>query len=804
MTNTQAIPTNVCYHCGLTCPEPPIQLAQKSFCCEGCKAVYQLLHTHQLDGYYTMEPTAGTSFFNTTTQTDKYGFLDDAILKTQLVDFEDDKQVKVSFSIPQIHCASCIWLLEKLHKIQPAITHSRVNFLKKECYLTFLKKDISLRQVVELLAAIGYAPDINLGSLEQKTPSSNNRTLLYQLGIAGFCFGNIMLLSFPEYLGLHPIVDAAFSRFFGILNVLLALPIVFYSGKDYFKNAYHGLQNRHLNIDLPISLGILALFSRSIFEILSETGAGYLDSLAGLVFFLLIGKWFQQKTYAHLSFERDYRSYFPLSATKITPTAEQNVPVTQLQKGDTILVRYKELIPADAVLMSGKASIDYSFVTGETRPIRKQQGELIYAGGRQMGSAITLQLVKNVSQSYLTQLWQQEAFTQPKQSKLTQLADNIAHYFTPAILLIATVAAIYWLTVSTWAMALQVFTAVLIIACPCALALAAPFTLGNALRLLGKKQFFLKNIAIIEALARIEHLVFDKTGTLTQTQKSQVSYIGQSLNNQEKSLLKSLTSQSLHPISQSIFTALNGAERQTVYDFYEQEGMGVAGIINNQLVKIGNAEFVDKGSHSFSTAAHQTLAYVAIDQEVKGYFELSNHYRPHIQKSIQQLAVNYQLSLLSGDNEGEKKRLQTFFPPHANLLFRQSPTDKLQYINTLQKQGQKVAMLGDGLNDAGALQQADVGIAVTENVLHFSPACDAILEANQLNRLSELIRFCRQSVQTVRWAFLLSLLYNVIGLSIAVQGLLSPLIAAILMPLSSISIVLFGTIATHFLGRKLP
>ena len=797
--NTEVSHIVSCYHCGLDCQEVEINYDDKPFCCEGCKTVYQILHKHQLGAYYEIEKTAGTTFLNNTSKADQYAFLDDATLQAQLIDFEDDRQIKISFSIPQIHCASCIWLLENLYKLHPAIIRSTVNFIKKECYISFLKKDVSLRQVVELLASIGYAPDINLGSLDKEGGTQTDKSLLYKLGIAGFCFGNIMLLSFPEYLGLE---DATFAHFFGLLNLLLSLPVVLYSGIDYFKSAYVGLQKRTLNIDVPISLGILAIFSRSVYEIATHTGAGYLDSLSGLVFFLLVGKWFQQKTYAHLSFERDYRSYFPLSATKLFQKEEQNIPVTQLEEGDTILVRHKELIPADAVLMDGNARIDYSFVTGEASPVHKQTGDLIYAGGRQIGSSIILQLVKNVSQSYLTRLWNHESFSKPKQANISALADHIARYFTPMVLVIATLSGAYWLWTSGWAMALQVFTSVLIIACPCALALAAPFTLGNALRIFGKKQFFLKNTAVIEALARVQHLVFDKTGTITESQQLDISYLGPPLQDHEKSLIKSLTGQSTHPISKSIHHSFNGAAIQVVNDYAEHEGAGIEGIINGQYVKIGSANFVQNGGDDFSTSSGNTQSYVAINNTIKGYFELSNHYRKDIKESIRQLGKEFTLSLLSGDNEGEKVRLQTFFPQRASLLFKKSPSEKLQYIEQLQNEGQQVAMLGDGLNDAGALQQADVGIAVTESINHFSPSCDAILEASQLKHLQQFVTFAKYSVRTVKWAFVLSLLYNVVGLSIAVQGLLSPLIAAILMPLSSITIVFFGVGMTNWHARR--
>ena len=239
------------------------------------------------------------------------------------MDFTDGRQSRVHFHLPQIHCSSCLWLLENLNQIDEGIVQSRVNFLRKEVSMIYEESDTTLRKIVELLATLGYAPVLNMDRLEQSQVSAVEKTLYYKIGLAGFAFGNIMLLSFPEYFGMDSSTEATFARFFGYLNIMLTVPVVFYSGFDYLRSAWQGLRRGHLNIDVPVSLGILALFGRSIFEILTHTGAGYLDSLAGLIFFLLIGKWFQQKAYYTISFDRDYKSYFPVAVTRIKENIEE-------------------------------------------------------------------------------------------------------------------------------------------------------------------------------------------------------------------------------------------------------------------------------------------------------------------------------------------------------------------------------------------------------------------------------------------------------------------------------------------------
>ena len=291
--NMPEVATN-CYHCGEPCEEVEVRLEDKVFCCEGCKTVFEILNDNGLCRYYDLDENAGISLKGKAQE--EYAFLNDPDVREKIIDFSDAHRTRVTFFMPQIHCASCIWLLENLYKLSPGVLASTVNFVKKEAYITFSEEEVSLRRVVELLASIGYAPAINLSNLDQADKPLTDRSFYYKLGIAGFAFGNIMLLSFPEYLGLDQGTDAYFVRVFGYLNILLALPVVFYSGRDYLQSAWLGLQQRMLNIDVPISIGILTLFGRSVFEILTHTGAGYLDSLAGLVFFLLIGKWFQQRT----------------------------------------------------------------------------------------------------------------------------------------------------------------------------------------------------------------------------------------------------------------------------------------------------------------------------------------------------------------------------------------------------------------------------------------------------------------------------------------------------------------------------
>ncbi len=803
MPNSKDLKEKVfCYHCGDECKDVCISVEEKFFCCNGCRTVYEILNQNNLCNYYTIEKFPGKSpkeFYSKV-----YDYLEDENIIKQLNNYSDDKISIVTFTISQMHCSSCIWLLENLYKMNDGVSQSEVNFLKKELTVRYYHKKISLKELVLLLVSIGYGPQIQLDSLEQKKDSSSNKKLYYKLGIAAFCFGNIMLFSFPEYLSIN-VTDIFFQKFFGYLNLILALPVLFYSSSDYFISAYKSLKRKVINIDFPISLGISVLFLRSAIEILTHTGAGYCDSMTGLVFFLLIGRLFQQKTYQSLNFERNYKSYFPLSVAVRKDNREISKPISSLTVGDRIVIRNNEIIPADSLLFAGSGNIDYSFVTGESKPVNKVMGELIYAGGRQQGEVLELEVVKDVSQSYLTQLWNNTSFKEKSESDFTRLSNRISKYFTILVVLIAVISSLIWIPIN-FGIALNVFTAVLIVACPCALALSTPFTLGNTLRIFGKNKFYLKNTSTIEEMAKVNEIVFDKTGTLTKVNSSEIEYIGKELNDFEQEILKTLVGNSSHPLSRKIYSFLKGKERFDINKFNEKTGEGIEGVILGNRIRVGSLDFISN-QNNINPAFERikslgTRVYLSMNEKVVGYFQFSNEYRKGIEELLQNLSSKYSINLLSGDNDSEKETLALYFGKETRLFFQSSPQNKLDFIKNLQASGKKILMVGDGLNDAGALSQSKVGIAVTDDTNNFTPASDAILDASNINKLYDFIKLSKASIRIIMISFGISFIYNIAGLTFAVMGMLSPIVAAVLMPVSSISVAVFATLSTNLLAKK--
>ncbi|MBA6156413.1 heavy metal translocating P-type ATPase metal-binding domain-containing protein [Tenacibaculum sp. S7007] len=784
-----------CFHCGNECDTEIITIKEKSFCCNGCKTVFEIFSENDLTCYYDFQNNPGAIPEEIQ---GKYDFLENEPIVDKLLEFNDGNVQVVNLYIPHIHCSSCIWVLENLHKLQKNVSSSQVNFPKKTVRITFNSDITSLKEIVLLLSSIGYEPYISLEDYEVGKKKVD-RSLIYKLGISGFAFGNVMFLSFPEYFEVSGFWLEQYKGIFRWLMFFFSLPVVFYASQDYFISAYKGLRSKILNIDVPIALGITVLFIRSSAEIIFDLGTGFFDSLTGLVFFLLLGKFFQQKTYNFLSFERDYKSYFPIAVTRITSDGEEeNTQIYEVEKGDRLLIRNQELIPVDGILINGEAKIDYSFVTGEEVPVSKKSGDKLFAGGKQLAGVIEMEVLSSVSQSYLTQLWSNDVFKKDKNSSFKTLTDNISQHFTITVLLIAFVATVFWLYVDS-SKALNVFTAVLIIACPCAIALAAPFTLGNMLRIFGKKKFYLKNATVVEQLAAIDTVIFDKTGTLTTSKESSIVYQGEELNSNEKSILKSSLRASNHPLSRMLYSSLKEKSLE-IENFKEYTGKGIEAKYLETKIKVGSSSFVKDESEKTNL---DTSVHISIDNEYKGKYVFKNAYRDGVESLFSELKSNYNLAVVSGDNEGEKKYLEEILPKGTSFLFNQKPNDKLEYVEELQKGKKSVIMIGDGLNDAGALAQSNVGIALSENINVFSPACDAILDASKFSKIGSYINVSKKAVQIIKYCFVLSLLYNVIGLYFATTGQLKPVIAAILMPLSSISIVVFTTIATNLLARKI-
>jgi len=786
-----------CFHCGDECANKKIEIEGKLFCCEGCKMVYEILNSNNLCGYYDLNTNPGIAQ-KIKVRADKFSFLDDSAIVQELISFTDGKQTNLTLYLPQMHCSSCLWLLENIHRINEGIISCRVNFMKKEAFVVFNNHETTLRKLVETFTGIGYEPHISLQDINKPDSKKYNRKQLYKIGIAGFCFANIMMMSLPEYFAIGHLFDKQVEGAFRYITLLLSLPVLFYCATDFFVLAWQGLKKKYLNIDAPIALAIAITFCRSLYEIFINHGSGYLDSMSGIVFFMLLGRLVQQQTYQSISFDRDFNSFFPIAVNVKRDNVFVPLPINEIKVDDVIQVYDYEIVPADSILSKGKASIDYSFVSGESLPVHKEVGEIIYAGGKQLGEKLELVVVKEVAQSYLTSLWNKDVFKNKKTQQ--SFIDKVSKYFTIVLLGLSLVAATYWYSQHQTQLMWNTLTTVLIVACPCALLLSSTFTNGNILRILTRNKCYVRHPDVIEDLANVNHIVFDKTGTLTQSKKVEIGYDGYTLSFKDEENIASLLSQSNHPLSIAVLDCLDIAEPPPIKHYKTHIGKGIEGWIDERHIMLGSAAFVQ---YTGEKKQEGSTLFVKMDGKQVGCFSISNAYRSGFKELLQSLKTDFKVSVISGDNDAELKNLQNVLGRKSDIRFNMKPDEKLAYIKYLQEvKKENVLMIGDGLNDAGALKQSNVGIAITEGSNNFTPASDGILDAAQFSKLHQFIQFAKGSKTIILSSFVLSILYNVIGLYFALQGTLSPLVAAILMPISSVSIILVTYGLSGLLARK--
>jgi Cu+-exporting ATPase len=780
----------LCRHCGDPVLVDRVESEAGLFCCAGCRAVFELLREEGLEHYYRCDDAPGRSQREAATRApDRFASLDDPVVAAAFLEFEDGRVARACLPVPTLHCASCVWLLERLWKLHAGVVASEVDLLHQSVRVTFLPGVTGLRAIAERLAMLGYEPTVTVEHAAAAIPAPRRR-LYRQLGVAGFAFGNIMIFSIPRYAHGGPL-EPGFQRLFDGLNLAFALPVLLFSASHWFTSAWRAARARHVTLDFPVALGLTVIFGRSVFDIVTRSGEGYLDSFTGLVFFLLLGRLFQQKTFEQMAFDRTYRSFFPLSVRVERAGGCDVLPIAELVPGDHIVIRPQELVPADAMLLEGSGAVDYAFATGEQTPVAVAEGDAVRAGGRVIGRTLRLRVTRAVSHSRLAGLWASPVFGGGKPSAYAAVTDRFGFWFTVFAVGLAAAAAWWW-----WpdaGMSARVATAVLIIACPCALTLAAPVTLGTALGRLGQHGVYARTSDVVFALGQVDTIAFDKTGTLTSAAAPVVVAHG-GLSEADWRLARALACESAHPVSRALCDA--GPGRGTVTALTERAGHGVCGLVNGRRVRIGSASFTGATGN-----APPDVTFVSVDDQV-GWARVAVPERAGIEDAVRALARTHQLCLISGDNDREAGRWGSIFGDA--MAFRQSPEAKLDVVRALARQGRRVLMLGDGLNDAGALAAAHVGVAVSDATACVVPACDAVIDGSRVRDLGAVLWYARRAHHVIRLAFAISVVYNVVALWLAVTGALTPLASAILMPVSSLTVVGLGAGAMRLSARRLP
>ncbi len=774
-----------CGHCGDPCATGAVVTDTHVFCCVGCQSVFEILRDHDLAAFYICDPAAGLSQrTGQAPSADAFASLDLPEVAEGFLTPGGDRIRRATFPVPNLHCAACVWLLEQLWKLDPAVRRSEVDLVQRVVRVDFDTHKTSLRRIAELLARVGYAPSLDVSGQAGGAPSARRR-LYVQLGLAGFAFGNAMIFSIPRYVNGAPL-DPLFQGWFNALNVALALPVFFVSASDYWRGAWAALRARTVTLDVPIALGLLVLFARSLADIVAGAGEGYLDSFTGLVFFLLIGRLFQMKAFEHLTFDRTMAAFLPLSVLTERDGERRATPVGDIRAGDILHVRPREVVPTDAVLLSASGTLEYAFVTGEQTPILIRAGQHVRAGGRVIGGTLRLAALSQPSESRLAAMFSGLGGTHRPEHWLVSVSARFGQGFTVAAIGLAAAGALWWWPDTR--MALNVATSVLIIACPCALTLSAPITLGTALGRLGRRGWFLRTPSVVLDLARIDTVVFDKTGTLATSGSTAAA---PELDGAAWRLARRLATESLHPTSRAIAADFDPADLVAlpVTHLDESPHGGIRGQVAGHVVAIGTAAYVGRGVGPEGTNG-PLVTWARVDDRF-GQVVVSPTMRPGVPALLTALRRGYRLWLTSGDHALEAPSWRPWFG--ERLRFLQSPVDKVSLVRDRQAEGRHVLVVGDGLNDAGALRSAHVGLAVSDDTACIVPSCDAIVGGRDLASLAGVLAYARRARRVIVLCFVVSLLYNAIGLSLALAGHLTPLATAVLMPVSSLTIVGLST-----------
>ncbi|MFW5451617.1 MAG: heavy metal translocating P-type ATPase [Methylophagaceae bacterium] len=794
-----------CYHCGLPAENDGIFTAviadkEQQFCCVGCQSVCQTIYNVGLESFYQKTP-AEISLAPPPKLSAELASYD---LDEVQSDYVDDlgQHRTIHLLVEGIHCAACVWLIEHSLAKQAGVLLAEVNLTTKRLHLKWDSNAILLSTILHNLGQIGYAavpfdPDTAEGALARR-----HRSLLYRMAFAGFAMMNLMWISIALYSGAD---EGEFRNWFHWISFIIATPTLFYSGFPFLRNAILGLYRRYLTMDLPIAIGAIATYSYSSYILMtgSINGDVYFDTVVNFLFVILVGRYLEAISKRNaLSATTRLLELQPKLATLIVDGESKIVAIRTVKIGNHLLVKPGEKIPVDGIVIEGKSAVDESMLTGESLPIVKNIGDSVVAGSINGEGAFTVeaqQVLRNTALAKIVSLMED---AQASKAPIQSTADKIVPWFVAITLSLACFTFLYW-NQFDFEQALLAATSVLIITCPCAFGLATPMSIAVATGVGAYKGILVKQGAALEHLSQVTHFVFDKTGTLTDG-KLQVVTV-ESLNNlAANELLKiaaSVEQQSEHGIAVALTAEALKRELSLfpVTEFSSSPGQGVEAVFDNKSVVIGTYVWLLERGLTIQQKLQQQVedleqkgvscVFVAIDGVISGFIGLADQLRSDAESMISELQQNgISVTVLSGD----KKEVVEAITANLDNVERQAeilPKDKSDVVKALQQQGHIVAMVGDGVNDAPALIQADVGIALASGTDVSIESADIILSHNALQQVTEVRCLASQTLRTIKQNIVLSITYNIVMVPLAMMALVNPLMAAITMPISSLLVI---------------
>jgi Cu+-exporting ATPase len=789
-----------CFHCNNPITESEDVLWERNgetlhFCCQGCRAVSQIILDSGNLQFYDLR---GSQIIQPAQSAEDYQLIQEDYLNGDLVAEEyfhklENGAVEVFVNITNIHCSACVWLNEKVLKETPGIESIRINFATARAQIHFYPDQIQLSEIFKIIESLGYKPKLHSPWKSQERAKKNS-SLLIRMGVAGFCFGNIMLFGTSLYAGYFTGIEMEWKRLLHYLSWAFATPVYFYSGYPFLLGAWNGLKQKKLSMDFLLVTGISLAYFYSIYVTLTDRGEIYFDSVCMIYFFILLGKYLEDnariKSNDKLS---QLVSDLPEIATRVDENGEEKVIRTaEIKKGFNLLVRAGERVPTDGIILSELGYLDESFLTGESIPITKKINDKVLAGSIAISIPIKILAevdAKNSTLSRLKTVIEQAIGEKPNLERIT---DRIATYFISVVFLLASGTFLYWFYSSHLMETALINTiSVLIVACPCALGLAVPTALVmNHIRN-SKEGVIIRNPDSIETLSKIDTIFLDKTGTLTEGKLKLENF---QMKEVELSAIitYNLERYSSHPIASNLCRELIRKfpllPKLNLENVEEISGKGMQGELNyngkNYKIKLGSQKFLEqKDSSPF------TRIYLCWNNEIQGYWELNDSIRIKSISAISNLLhITKNIRILSGDSYEVVSRtakdvgLEYF---HAET----SPEEKLGFISERQNQGKIVAMVGDGINDSAALAKADIGVSMGIAADLSMDKSDLILVQNDLQAFYKSILYAKETFHLIRQNIAISFIYNSVMLPLAAMGLMAPVICAAFMALSSLSVV---------------
>lgn len=808
-----------CSHCSLPVPpdvaEAPAQLVSGQavrFCCHGCETVYLTLHQHGLDQYYAVAEASGAQAQRAQATGRTYAELDDPQFAAEHVRPLGNGLVRTELYLEAVHCAACVWLVERIGQAVPGVVEARLDLHRQMAELTWDPQQAKLSSIARALDGVGYPPHPLRGAAAQAKRRQEERHLLSRIGVAWAVAGNVMVMSIALYAGWFDDMDLQTTELFRWVSFLLTIPSLFWSGQVFFTGAWAALKHRYLHMDLPIAIGLSAGFVGGAINTIRGAGEVYFDSVASLIFLLLVGRWLQarQRRLAADAAELLF-SLAPSQARLVQANgAIVDVPVERIARGDVVEVRAGDTIPADGVVVSGQSNLDLAVLTGESRPVPVAVGAQVHAGAVSLSGLLRVQAEATGEQTRVGQLCKAVEEAARRRAPLVAMADQVVRYFVGVVLFLAAVTAGIWAWLDP-GMALDHTVALLIVTCPCALGLATPLAVHAALGRAAQRGILVKGGDALEKLAKPARVLFDKTGTLTAGKMQVTDWQG---DDAVLPALVGLERQSAHPLAQAVVRRWPDVVAADASEVAQVQGAGMQGQVGGQVLQVGAPAWLTASGVVWSVevdawiaqtaALAQTPVLVALDGKLVGQLAFGDPIRPDARSAIASLRqLGCEVGILSGDHPAVVASVaaQLGLDP-ALCEGGATPERKLAVVEAAAKLG-PVVMVGDGVNDAAALAAATVGVSVHGGAEASLQAADVFLTTPGVSAVVELLTGARRTVQVIRRNILFSLLYNLIGIVLAMLGLLSPLVAAILMPISSLTVVSSSFRSRTFAGTRL-